>query len=127
LVTTLEEWLKTNASFRTLVGHLAQREGTVRRAIRSTTAHLADHFRRHPAIAWPPTLRDVLADVPVATATDIPGIIAAVDTTEIPTQRPTVYESRYFSVRHRQHGMKFQVGCLGERVPRLPSAFHGHS
>jgi len=75
----------------------------------------------------PPTLRDVLADVPVAMVTDFPGIIGAVDATEIPIQRPMVNESRYFSMRPRQHCMKFRVGCLGEPVPRLPSAFHGHS
>jgi len=90
LVTTLE-WLKANAPFRTLAGHLAQREETVRHAIWNATTHLADHFHRHLAIAWPPALRDVLADVPVATmATDFSGAIGPVGVTEIPIQCPTV-------------------------------------
>jgi len=32
------------------------------RAVWRTTARFADHFRQYPEIAWPPTLRDVLAD-----------------------------------------------------------------
>jgi len=48
--------------------------------------------------------------------TDFPRAIGTVEATEIPIQRPTVNESRYFSVHHRQHCMKFQAGCLGEPV-----------
>jgi len=55
----------------------------------------------------PPTFEDILADVPAAMAADFPGTIRAVDASDIPTQRPTMNKSHYYSVHHRQHCTKF--------------------